>query len=1096
MPETYRDNSGLNLPYRSTVETLLETSLLPQDVPYQTPQGGGPQDIREIAHGVVMSAVSLTFRKFGYSPPPAPEEGWSASEDELDSVRNHLGPELYQVKKQVVIANNIARSHLLPFERPAGADDPSTPRARLQGKISSALELFTQRPKPANIPVTSPHLLDPLRGGMLIVAATGVGKTVSMAEYMRRAGVGKPLTPTDPELISALVIVPSRVLMRQALGQIGNKTLLRWLGVDESLVTAYWGDNKDTHGAVRLVTKQILRRARERGHIRMSDDPIKVVDEGHLLLEPGMLRQLSDLGTRAMVFTGTPDLDKKRDVRRYLPDFTAGSLRGSVEEGILSPVRLLTFYYGPEPGAAERLAVRLNALYLSRGRKTMTFCRPGYGSAQAQAIEKAINERGVAPFGSAGNFKSTTENDQVFEDFDKGHLRGITVTRMGGEGLDTPVDVGILIGPQFGRKSFRQKIGRIVRPGEDEAILIELLPSELPVGRPPMCSLWYEFGLAGGNIVQGLRIGKLALAKDEGEAAQGSRHRSQRDAVRTGHTGTIEDLGLPDDLLEALAPPLPARSIMVGPARRMRLETPPENALSAAAIAAEHKVPISWLHRQLDRQGIPYEGVWSNESEDELGFERWYDKPLTEEYLNKNPMPQLIEGTKMSREQIAEMFGVSLTKVNHIIDDKKVTAIPSLTDKNLRIALFDMSGVRVIGHEIDKIPVADETDVPIADITREFGEGLVYYYVRKNRTGLEVEEKRRHPSHGIAGYAMHASAASAEKIRAACNVGVATKEHIGYSEIAKLAGVSIGVALRGAERILEELPEAERPEGEMLRPRPGLGAREHLPRQFGIWLAEGLKPRRLPPHLVARRMVFTYFDAPQTTIIKRATTIAADRKEAAEVTEPDLVIINLGGKGGPEACYTWAVVEGLEKSGLPVRKSVARKGRINYEQVAHALEASVDKWNYSQEIQRRLGPGYDLVAQPTWEMVTIIMRELHCSLEALEILCVKAKASPADIRHVQSGDTILSPQLRLRLHHIAASIPRQPADFWIRHNAIAKSLEISGTELSRRIKANIRMNTSEVGVAWSPREGIIDLWYAPELGASIIRYVRSRRWDE
>lgn len=756
----------------------------------------------------------------------------------------------------------------------------------------------------------------------LAVAPTGSGKTVLEAYLLRLAGIGQAINAISDDRLRALLIVTSQSLMNQYLGVIGDDTFRRFLGDGPSL-SAYWQHSKDTSGDITLVTNTSLLKAIEKGDIIPEDYDLAVFDEAHRGLSPKMIKNLGRLGTRLFMFTATPSYSEAKDLRKYAPHLEIGNLRDFVEDGILSPVRLLTFR--PESGKKEDLlptALSLAYHYIAEGLSVVAYCQPGGGCAQAQKLAAAINELlpDSKPARAIGTFNKPTV-DGILQDFNDKKIRMLATTSMLREGWNAQVDVMITIGPNHSLLDLTQKVGRAMRPGKKEAILAEVIPS--PDAWNQMCSIWSLFGL------EAVYDNTLIGPRDDG-----LRRESGWESDRTP-----TDLArLPQELRKLLVHQRPVREITIAPSAYMKHSAPKEY-IAVTALASSAGVPVPWLQDQLDRYGVPYVGVSpSNKFSD---YERWY-APEAHDYLERNPAPKLADNGEMTLHQLALTAGVSEGFMKELAKTHNVVRVKKITQKyHKEREVFTAEGVATLLAEVEKIPVADETDIALGQACKEYGDHFVRNFCRANKEAKPTK-KRRNMVHGVMGITMHLSVGQVQLIREARNGSQPfdPDRHITLSEIADIAGIR----KHTVERHLTEDEKAR------IVYRRAKHAKQNTVKSFdreeGLEIAKRITPKRekLPPHLITLAAITTRVKADPATIARRLRS-----------ARPHFV--DIGGRFGKIKCYPWENLRALEEE-FGLRDNITA---INYQKVATApqdiLEAHFD---YSQEIQANFMPNENL----------------------------------------------------------------------------------------------------------------------------------------
>jgi hypothetical protein len=335
-----------DLEHLRVVEDVLGVPLLPEQIM------GIPVDdgsIRSFAYESVVRALDV---RAGKGPGRSPTE--SAAHDLREDGR------FRRLAAEVQAANDTLVNWHIPPAMPVDADTLETARGRFQSRAMRAVVEHAQR---------SPSAIGPddnlYRNGLLTMAPPGAGKTVLQALAVNYAGVGLPISESDPRRRTGVGILNSRLLIRQGLDE--DETLQRFTkaGGRDMRIGAYFNDRRDGHDEydLLLTTPRSYEKAVKSGAINSETTVRYFLDEAHrVALAPGMQKHMVEFDSGLYMFTATPAIaGGRRDLRRQFPHSQFGSLREFVEDGILSPVQLFTYRAGPEADSAGRLAVGLAA---------------------------------------------------------------------------------------------------------------------------------------------------------------------------------------------------------------------------------------------------------------------------------------------------------------------------------------------------------------------------------------------------------------------------------------------------------------------------------------------------------------------------------------------------------------------------------------------------------------------------------------------------------------------------------------------------------------------------------------------------------------
>lgn len=904
-----------NLEHQAVVEHILGEPLLPEGINFQ-PTDPDRTNTYIKAHELSVVAIQhvLDIGPTELVGPPALVLPGSSVE------RLRQEPLINFVAQQVAIANEIispTRSRQLPLQA-----DQDSPRAHRQAEMQGALidQLLTL---PQSLAYSSGEVaLRGIEDAMAAISPTGSGKTVVEALLLRRMGVGlvRAVNATDG-VMRARLITSSRKLVKQFVGMTGDTTFTDFLGKDIR-VTHFFGDHEDDSGDVVITTRQSSRKLDPRAY------GVTIIDEGHRGLEPKTIKDLTQASGRMFFFTATP-ANRARDLRQLFKNIEIGSLLSYVEDGILSPVRLLTFQYKNNP---EVMAAQLAHSYIQAGRKVAVYCQRGSArkpSYQARTVAALTNELcGTEIASSVGVHNKQSDEDEA--KYAAGELRMLSTCQRLTEGWNEDVDVVITIG-SVSELNLRQRIGRAMRPGKFVAELVELLPEKRS---HRIVTIWQQFGLE--NVDSGL----ILKAKDN---IYGGPAKKRAVDIDLNDNGVLSLELLPKEVRDTMILDNTAvRTIALG---GNTVIVPPEGSVNAEELAKLHNVPLAWLHRKLDEQQFSYTGIWPNGLRNGE-YQRWYTSEVND-YIEKNPFLRLAEATEMNLEELADMFGTSRGYIVSTARSLGIEPIKRLGRQNGRSNCFDIEGIRRIGEAIEAIPIAEETDVPfysgLRDSDDKLSEGFAVAYCSKPENNMKPVYKRRHPKHGIRGFCMHITEEQDKTLREIYKRTsiAATDEDMSLTMIASLAGVARGCVV---DNLTAEEQAALYPRRVNVKGR----ASAHLPKAMGLSVVERLKVE-LPPHLV-----------PFITILTR---IPAGRKAVSnwltknQYTPTEMILL-----GRKQYCYSWHALWILEsthgiKEGQPV---------IDYDKLVRGeSDTDLKRWEYTQSLQRHYQPGVRTAQPPT-----------------------------------------------------------------------------------------------------------------------------------
>jgi hypothetical protein len=866
------------------------------------------------------------------------------------------------LKGRVAMANNYIEARSAPYRHPrTDADD--TPRARVQGGMHDALfKYIMTAPQSLREVIEEPSraMLD----GFLIQAPPGAGKTKIQADWIRQVGVGQPLGGPGGRRRQAVVFLSTVDILRQYCGDTGDTSFRDYLGPGIT-ITRFFGDEKNLKGDVILSLPDSWLIAVNNGSLHPeSVGDTKVYDEAHsTVLEPRMLGQVALFGQCNVMFTATPSMGKYRDLRKIVPYHDAGTLTSFIRQKISRKTELYT-YRADSIEQQEMIAFELVKHYVQQGKRVGVYCKPGDHLFQARALAAQLNglKLDLSAFGYTEDHAWPVACVVGIGHDDKKNIpafnskAGPVVYLATGklkEGFNGPVDVGVIIGNRGSMTELVQICGRVPRPGEGIATIIEI--NSTPQTGHLQHSIWEVFGLE--TIEQGYVVGSAHdLAMGDIQPRQQGRRAPMSGEIRKV-SGVIESLQ--EYLLENCL----VRESLVAP-QDAEQNTPKEGYEALDMLATEFDLPALWLQHTLDKQGIAYMGIWERGPE-ALEYGRWY-AAVAREYLQQRkeagalPTRTNDAVVEMSAPDIACQASVSTSYVRKIasrLGVKTKLRFILTGKKNAVAAMYNEAGIRMIQDEIDRTPIAEEYDIPFEPFCMEVGRKFARDYCDTH--DIERRQLRYHPSSNKRGIAAHITEHDAIRIVVhKQEQRTATEAHISLIEVAELAGTTLG-------RTIYQLNETERENRISLWPNIASGTlpRSYLPRAMGMALAERIKPKQLPPHLVPVSLFLSRTNASRTTLTRYLTH-----------KYPDAPKLQLTPKGRPSPCYPIQELMACEQN--PRFGLAHGQPEIDHERVVTGPDdLNQDRWNYTQEIQKMYIDAGRLAAYPAKAVPSITAAE-------------------------------------------------------------------------------------------------------------------------
>lgn len=340
---------------------------------------------------------------------------------------------------------------------------------------------------------------------IMIVLPTGSGKSLTLAEYVRRfQAVNEP----------TIVFAHKDVLIEQL------SNALCKMGIRHSFICsdkarrditnanyAEFGDSFYDERSSIIVSSNPTFSARLRGnkisHTLLQSIRWWIQDECHHLLRDGKLwgSCIAALpNARGLGFTATPLRgDLKGLGREYDGVFDAMSVTCNmwelIQKGMLSPYKIYHAPDQPKPDLSgvkvtsggdyntKQLSVAVNKreitgsavehyLRVANGHSAVTFCTD---IKHATDVAHEFNQAGVTSRVISSK-QTTAERAEILKLFATGRIMNIVNVDLLGEGWDSPgIVVGIMLRPTQSYSLFKQQFGRILRtaPGKSHGILLD-----------------------------------------------------------------------------------------------------------------------------------------------------------------------------------------------------------------------------------------------------------------------------------------------------------------------------------------------------------------------------------------------------------------------------------------------------------------------------------------------------------------------------------------------------------------------------------------------------------------------------------------------
>jgi superfamily II DNA or RNA helicase len=967
--------------------------------------------------------------------------------------------------RNVLMANTMAATQALPSENWADRDGP---RATLQNYFGNVLHWFTQSPPKQSelTPAKKPELLP---NSLVLVAPTGVGKTMVGGNYLASVGIGK--TGLNGQRRRALWVTTSQQQVADCLNP--NKTLRRCLD-DDVAITAIWEGSKTEEAAsgdVQGVTVQSLEEALVEGLIKPADIDTMVFDEAHHALSPRLTKLLEQFDCPKVLMTATPTRSELRSLLNNYHYVRPMSRREAVESELLSPVRSLTFQAASD-AQAEHIAARSAAeLFISKGKKAVIYCQAGDNNAQARRVAALADAYAKEIMGDAydespsyAEMVGSARNDspesiRQFEEQTHGGIR--TTCQMLGEGWDyAELDGGIWVGTQTDLLALEQESGRALRPKADgrEAILIEI-PTVIgeDAGDQRRYCLAQTFGLEdipGANVVFGQERNTGTDGPSGGGHGTGGSSGGGSGTGGPSGTGSRDfEQELSEELRQHLVGPgTPIVEIIIEPSSRGRYIPPEGFTITDTELAERYRVPLSYVHYHFEsRNGhgaIPYKLIRRvptgfQEIGEERIYQRYYNTAELEACLLAHPMPAVSGEQIYSRSTIANMLHVATTIVDEAIaqlelPDREPTRPP--VDAGVRGAKqavrYSTEELSLIGEWVEQVPVADATDTPLVDVL------ALFPFAGKILTAEDRVVKRHPPEVNRRGRDYFVSQEALEHVL--LEYERRSGSLVALGEIAVRAGVRVSVVKRALTDGEAGFAAANR-----FTPPGGTRHAPHVSEAMATAIVERIRPRGLEPFEVTRDIIFAHVNASSAQTLY----------QYLQKLSPSPANRTLPASPYPVNIYNIAILRYAEQQ-FGRRNNETGTEAIIHDNLPSSAASSAEQLAYGRHVQTailgiaadRLAPFEPTAAAdgqastpaaprlvsrprlrsleespsasrdsldnlPVWADAEVAMSTLNCTAAALPVLLAMSSAAPEEVERNGDGRVVRIRDAAIRRMH-------------------------------------------------------------------------------
>jgi hypothetical protein len=684
--------------YLDIAQAALGTEIMPEQVKLAVQAVMKPDGVTWEGSPIWLTAYYAGLREHVLARRASASEGGAAAQADAEA-RNQSK---MRITTRLDVANNVIATPTDALPSATWAD-PEGPRADFQVRYGNILRWAAVMPPRTTeeLPAGGKPIM---QDAIVLPAPTGVGKTLLGGNYLAAAGVGQEAA--NGKRKRALWITISQQLITDILNE--DKTMQKTLP-EGATTTAIWEGSKDessASGDLVAITVQSLEEALtaiEEGReplLNPQDFDILMFDEAHESLSPRVTQLLERFDCQKVLLTATPARSNWISLLNRYHHVPPMGRREAIEEGLLSPVHIVSIMAEDMPHAEHQAALAAVDFFIKHGKKATIYCQPGGENAQARRIAKLIDVYAEQIMGDAYNpglvyaemVGSANANSQesiaAFEGQTHGGVR--TTSQMLGVGWDpVELDGSIWVGPQGDFLALMQESGRSVRPKADGRAawwihintpipegsrtinyglpqtvgLEEVPPPDWEIGRPPDWArprppMPGERG--GGRTEPGPSPWRPGAQTGPGgapgpmpsEGSPGSSDAPETGSPQPSPSPDAETIlsGVSEELARSfITPHTPLAEIIIEPGRRDRYIPPPEFSVTDEQLAERFNVPVSFIHYYLDAYpGAPdvsYKSLRTMRvpglTDEARGYIRHYHAEEVEIRLAARPIPRM-----------------------------------------------------------------------------------------------------------------------------------------------------------------------------------------------------------------------------------------------------------------------------------------------------------------------------------------------------------------------------------------------------------------------------------------------------------------------
>lgn len=675
--------------------------------------------------------------------------------------------------------------------------------------------------------------------GATIEAPTGAGKTALIGRTAVAAGIGETFIDEktgEERTRRMLVVVPSRALVRQFTGKVGDDTFRRFAG--DLTVGGYYSAEKTTDTDVVVMTIEKFVDDVRNSSLDGNKFDLLAIDEAHHLMAPQFLDTLLAEWTKPVIgFTATPERDELRDLRNILPTtIKHADTLSYILEGVLNGAQLFLMRVDPDydPGMLEdhesivannkqlkeikqqainQAVVDFVRPLLETGRRGIIFCNPGDQSKHARNMADIISsiqlEDGRSVKASCLMALHSPADERpahhVIKDYDEGKIDVLTTVDMAKEGLNAEIDFVIIAQTIRSKLVLQQCLGRGTRLSDKfpHTVYAQFVVPSLESNLPSI-PLHEIFGL---DIVeQGEKVGpelankrRSRIEKDE-EDALVNRFLSSTQNLLTKVEGKIaSEVHLSYKKDEFIPPDF------------VSIQTIFES-------VEDRSLKISDIQRRLDRAGYTWRGTI--EQRDGKNYLHRHYEPNAASYFTEDNLPPLANQSSHTFNMLVKHLGMGETPLRRIVaemlEETDIRPVPRLNDRGRVWDYYDEAALEWIEQRISEMPTIQPGDVTIATIAAELDEHMTAARNRVVAIGFHPTYKRN-PNHGTYMW-VYSKEEYAEIMQQLDTIPVAVENDVSLPQIAIRAGITQPKAhklISDEERALGYLRRTETKSGQL-----------------------------------------------------------------------------------------------------------------------------------------------------------------------------------------------------------------------------------------------------------------------------------------